>query len=358
MMRLKLGAVALVCSVALVACSSDDDDNPRPHASGGSAGTAGATSSGGSGNTAGATDTGGGAGVGNTSSGGVGNTAGATDLGGTAGAGNTSTGGVGNTAGAEQGGTPQGGAAGAEQGGTTPEGGVAGAVPQAGTAGAVQGGAAGAEQGGSAGTVQQGGAAGAEQGGAGGAPGLPGLDEACDAANDPACAGLLTCVSEVCTIVPAEAGEQCDEQVTCAAGQSLTCFEGICVHTGAITISLSWTDSSADLDLSVTTPAGNTISISNEEADGGTFDVDDCSYDSKHDAYECTDPAGTHVESVYFAADPAPTSGDYSVLVENYRSESAEAVPYTVTVTIGDTPTEQNGSLASEASADPITVHY
>ncbi len=88
-----------------------------------------------------------------------------------------------------------------------------------------------------------------------------------------------------------------------------TCFEGVCVGTGELRISLSWNYVS-DLDLHVETPTGVHISFENPDAGGGLLDVDDCI------GGDCLDNSGTHVENIFFASQPPV--GEYSVWVYNF----------------------------------------
>ncbi len=102
-------------------------------------------------------------------------------------------------------------------------------------------------------------------------------------------------------------GAECNGPQDCP--DEATCFEGVCVGTGELRISLSWNYVS-DLDLHVETPAGDRISFENREAGGGILDVDDCV------SAECLDNNTTHVENVYFPMQPPV--GEYRVWVNNF----------------------------------------
>ncbi len=177
-----------------------------------------------------------------------------------------------------------------------------------------------------------------------------GVDESCD--DVVPCTGLLTCNAGTCEIVPAEVGDLCDDQVECVTG--LACFSGICVHAGTVNVTLTWTDSTADLDLHVLTESGE-IWLESPDVGGGILDVDDCSAGKNH-AYDCRAPAGDHVENVYFET---PTNGDYSAWVVNFRSESVDPVAYSLTIQIaGDDPVVVTGSLASGAAGEATPFVY
>ncbi len=99
----------------------------------------------------------------------------------------------------------------------------------------------------------------------------------------------------------AECLEECDE------GE--VCFEGTCVGTGLIRVSLAW-EVVTDLDLHVVTPEGIEIFYGNPSAAGLTLDVDDCV------GGVCADNDGVHVENVFFSADAV--RGTYKVFVVNF----------------------------------------
>lgn len=88
-----------------------------------------------------------------------------------------------------------------------------------------------------------------------------------------------------------------------------TCFEGTCVGTGDLRISLSWTVIS-DFDLHVLTPTGVEIFYGNAMDGGGELDVDDCVGNNCRSI-------GTHVENIVFADNPP--AGEYQVWVVNFN---------------------------------------
>ncbi|HCH61957.1 MAG TPA: hypothetical protein DFR83_04070 [Deltaproteobacteria bacterium] len=100
--------------------------------------------------------------------------------------------------------------------------------------------------------------------------------------------------------------DACESSADC--GDDQTCVDGVCVTDGALRFTLQW-DDQTDLDLYVTTPAGNTISYSNRSADGGRLDVDD------------TRGGANSVENIHFNEDLA--SGPYEYWVNNYDNNSA-----------------------------------
>jgi hypothetical protein len=112
---------------------------------------------------------------------------------------------------------------------------------------------------------------------------------------------------------------ECVAPSECADDQ--TCFEGVCVGTGSVRVSLSWSVVT-DLDLHVQTPTGEWMSYQNPITAYGELDVDDCV------AGTCVNPDGVHVENV-FLNENAPR-GTYSVLIVNFDGR-AEA-GYTVEV--------------------------
>ncbi len=272
--------------------SDDDDDGDAGKDGGGDEGGAGGADSGG--------DQGGSA----TASGGAGN------AGGPAAAGAAPT----ETGGAEAGGAA--GAAAATGGIETAGGAVNAGAP------VVEGGAAGAPVAAAGAPVAAGGAvpmAGAPQGGAE-ETGTGDID-----------------VGEICTVT-----EECKP--------GSLCFEGVCVQTGSIRISLAW-DAVIDLDLHVQTPAGNEIYYSHKVADGGELDVDDCV------GLSCLDNEGTHVENIFFES---ATPGDYAVWVRNYNAGGdPDPIPYTITVMVnGSLHWLGEGAVVEYASSEPYTFTY
>jgi len=246
--------------------------------------------------------------------GGQGNAAGAEATGGSTG-GNAS-------AGAENGGSPEatGGTAG---NGPASQGGMAGAPPATSGAPATQGGAAGAPmtEGGSAGTpaTEGGKGGGMAEGGAGGATGF-------------------------------NTGNVCENDDDCS--EDATCFDGICVMTGALQFTLTW-EGETDLDLYVVEPDGDYIYWGTYEAENpaqadsplGYLDVDDCAY--YDDTYHCR-TTGTHVENIFF---DAPTDGEYTVYVSGFET-GGETVDFTITATVdGDEQTPWTGSVDDDEEA-------
>jgi uncharacterized protein YfaP (DUF2135 family) len=101
-------------------------------------------------------------------------------------------------------------------------------------------------------------------------------------------------------------GSECVQDPDCAADQ--VCFDGTCVGSGQLRVSLSW-DTRTDLDLHVQTPSGAEVDYETPEAGGGELDVDDCV------GGVCATLGGPHVENVVFQS---AASGRYLVWVENF----------------------------------------
>jgi hypothetical protein len=292
MKRLMLGAMAvLVATVGLAGCTIEDTDSGEKTRNSGDEGGSGSGDEGGSGTAdeggSGTADEGGANAGGSgavtaagANAGGAGPTAGAAPTAGATGEAGAATAGAGPQGGA----APTAGAAGAEP--------TAGAAPVAGAGGAAP----------TAGAAPMAGAGGADVVIVGSAAGAGGAGEEETGTGD------------------TEVGDVCDDTVQCKPGS--LCFEGICVQTGNIRVSLSWTPV-VDLDLHVLTPAGNEIYYAAREFDGGYLDVDDCV------GLRCTDDLGTHVENVFF---DLPPHGEYQVWVHNYSAPDSSPVPYTLTV--------------------------
>jgi len=256
--------------------------------------------------------------------------AGGADTGGDQGGSATASGGAGN-----EGGAATAGAAPTETGGAA----TAGAAPTE-TGGAATAGAAPTETGGAAGApVVEGGAAGAPVAAAG-APVAAG--GAVPTAGAPQGGAEETGTGDI------DVGEICTVTEECKPGS--LCFEGVCVQTGNIRVSLSWT-AVIDLDLHVQTPAGGHIYYSNPIADGGELDVDDCV------GLSCLDNEATHVENIFFES---AARGEYSVWVRNYNAGgSTEPIPYTITIMVNGAPYWiGEGAVVEYESSEPYTFTY
>lgn len=149
---------------------------------------------------------------------------------------------------------------------------------------------------------------------------------ACAGCDEPTCQQLLMCDMPAGDV---PVGSPCTPADACVPGSE--CFEGFCVGTGTLRVSLAF-DTVGDYDLHVLTPGGNEIFYGARTFDGGTLDVDQC-------AGAC-DPGITHVENVVF--DATALSGNYEVWVVNFDGESAG--PFTIEVS-GDVNQTFNGSL-------------
>lgn len=130
-------------------------------------------------------------------------------------------------------------------------------------------------------------------------------------------------------------GAECNGPQDCPEGA--TCFEGVCVGTGELRVSLSWSYVS-DLDLYVETPAGDLISFENRDAGGGVLDVDDCV------GGQCLDNSMTHVENIFFPMQPPV--GEYRVWVNNF--DGIRGGPFEILVS-GDASTTFTGTLPASA---------
>ena len=93
-----------------------------------------------------------------------------------------------------------------------------------------------------------------------------------------------------------------------------TCYQGVCVGTGSVRVSLSW-NVVTDLDLHVRVPNGEWISYENPITNYGQLDVDDCVSGA------CINPDGTHVENVFL--DSNAPRGTYGIMIVNYDGRSA-----------------------------------
>lgn len=136
-------------------------------------------------------------------------------------------------------------------------------------------------------------------------------------------------------------GLECIDDDDCEEGQA--CFEGICVGTGKLRFSLSWT-AATDFDLHLQAPDGTTIDFANPHNAWADLDVDDC-VDG-----ECLNPDMPHVENI-FLTDGAPR-GTYSVFVNNFNG-GAEG-EYTIEVA-GDVSAVFTGVVpAVELASGPV----
>lgn len=131
---------------------------------------------------------------------------------------------------------------------------------------------------------------------------------------------------------------ECRIEQDCDEGQ--TCFEGVCVGTGTLRISLSW-NVVTDLDLNVFVPNGDWMNYENPLTEYGELDVDDCV-----DGI-CVNQDGTHVENIFLQGN-APR-GTYGIRVTNF--DGREAALYSVEVA-GAVSAEFSGSVAAEMGAE------
>lgn len=105
---------------------------------------------------------------------------------------------------------------------------------------------------------------------------------------------------------------ECSTPQDCGMGQ--TCYEGVCVGTGTVRVSLSW-NVVTDLDLHVFLPNGEWISYENPVTAYGQLDVDDCV------GGMCVNQDGTHVENIFL--DGNAPRGNYVVQVVNFDGRRA-----------------------------------
>ncbi len=96
----------------------------------------------------------------------------------------------------------------------------------------------------------------------------------------------------------------CVEDEDC--GPCAICVGEVCVGTGQLRFTLTWTTDS-DFDLHVITPDGVEIFFANPSDGGGVLDVD-----------QCIGPCGngTHVENIFFA--DMPPCGQFTTYVVNF----------------------------------------
>lgn len=124
---------------------------------------------------------------------------------------------------------------------------------------------------------------------------------------------------------------ECSIPQDCGMGQ--TCFEGVCVGTGTVRISLSW-NVVTDLDLHVRVPNGDSIGYESPVTSYGQLDVDDCV------AGSCVNQDGTHVENIFLES-TAPR-GTYQIYVVNF--DGRRAADYHIEVA-GDVSASFTGHL-------------
>jgi hypothetical protein len=102
-------------------------------------------------------------------------------------------------------------------------------------------------------------------------------------------------------------GVECTIPQDC--GEDQTCYQGVCVGTGSVRVSLAW-GVVTDLDLHVRAPNGEWISYESPLTPYGQLDVDDCV------SGQCLDQGGVHVENVFLDAN-APR-GTYGIMIVNF----------------------------------------
>jgi hypothetical protein len=104
-----------------------------------------------------------------------------------------------------------------------------------------------------------------------------------------------------------------DPDAECAGpedcGMDQTCYQGVCVGTGSVRVSLSW-NVVTDLDLHVRVPNGEWINYATPLTGYGQLDVDDCV------STECVNPDGIHVENVFL--DATAPRGAYGIMIVNF----------------------------------------
>lgn len=144
--------------------------------------------------------------------------------------------------------------------------------------------------------------------------------------------------------------EGVDPNVECVipddCGMGQTCYQGVCVGTGSVRVSLSWT-AVTDLDLHVRVPNGDWISYETPLTDYGQLDVDDCISGS------CVNQNGTHVENVFLNAN-APR-GNYGVMIMNF--DGRQAADYGIEVA-GDVAASFVGNLPATMAAQGMVHEF
>jgi hypothetical protein len=132
-------------------------------------------------------------------------------------------------------------------------------------------------------------------------------------------------------------GEACT--ATAQGGTGGECFNGYCVGTGAMRVSLAFS-LATDLDLHLLTPGGEEIFWNNDMAGGGRLDVDQCATPVVCDAVP-------HAENIVFADTAA--SGQYEVWVLNY--DGTQGGDFTIEVS-GQVEQTFKGTVAAEAQTE------
>jgi hypothetical protein len=115
-----------------------------------------------------------------------------------------------------------------------------------------------------------------------------------------------------------ETATDTDPDVECMiaqdCGDDQTCYQGVCVGTGNVRVSLSWSVVT-DLDLHLRLPNGDSISYENPITAYGELDVDDCVGGA------CINQDGVHVENIFLGAN-APR-GTYEITIVNFDGRRA-----------------------------------
>lgn len=143
-----------------------------------------------------------------------------------------------------------------------------------------------------------------------------------------------------------QSGSSCNGDIDCTPGS--ICWNAVCIGSGSLRFSLAW-DVTSDFDLHVQMPDGTEVYYGNRNAEGANLDVDDCVGNS------CRNPAGTHVENIYWAS--PPPRGTYLVWVENYNGGAAG----TFTIEVGGGgggPFTGSLPATSGAASEQFTVTY
>jgi hypothetical protein len=138
---------------------------------------------------------------------------------------------------------------------------------------------------------------------------------------------------------PGETEQLPDPDAECSipqdCGMNQTCYEGVCVGTGSVRVSLSW-NVVTDLDLHLRVPTGEWLSYEMPLTSYGELDVDDCV------AGMCVNQDGTHVENIFL--DGSAPRGTYGVMIVNF--DGRRAADYGIEVA-GDVTASFVGHLPS-----------